>query len=399
MLADAETVRHEMQELAGLKMGRVRIGATPTLCVSLVPDVLTSFHAAYPGIDLHLTEQGSRGLLDELAGGTLDLALIVTSEDRSAPTASLQRTPLLTEELVVVASANSPHLAGRMSLTLAELAVVPQITYHESYDLREATMQAFHAAGLTPNVVLEGSEMDAVLRCVERGLGVAVVPAMVMLDRPRLCSVRLTDPGLSRTISLAHRNDVSLTRAAQAMQEMVVQTANALSAADAVTRPPSRHRKPAHGRDVGAGPRSRRYRLCFFGDDPPRDVQPADLCLDEAGAAPWLWLGCAGCSPPRRQRGGANIRFTPDRGRGRLGLRQAHSHHAHDAPWALKQLFEDSLALHTGPPGCRPAVPASTVRPDRLGCRSHGPGHPLLRHGVFHERCLVRIHAQRRQFA
>lgn len=236
MLADAETVRHEMQELAGLQRGRVRIGATPTLCVSLVPDVLSSFHAAYPGIDLHLVEMGSRGLLDELAGGSLDLALIVTSEDRAAPSTSLQRTPLLTEELVVLASANSPHLACRASLSLAELAVLPQITYHESYDLRAATMQAFHAAGLSPNVVLEGPEMDAVLRCVERGLGVAVAPAMVMLDRPGLCSARLIDPGLSRTISLAHRNDASLTRAAQAMQDMVVNTANALSATNAAMR-------------------------------------------------------------------------------------------------------------------------------------------------------------------
>ena len=97
-------------------------------------------------------------------------------------------------------------------------------------------MQAFHAAGLRPHMVLEGSEMDAVLRCVERGLGVAVVPAMVMLDRPRLCSVRLTDPGLARTISLAHRNDVSLTRAARAMQEKIIHTANLLASGSSSTR-------------------------------------------------------------------------------------------------------------------------------------------------------------------
>lgn len=229
MLADAETVRHEMQELAGLRKGRVRIGATPTLCISLVPDVLATFHAAYPGIDLHLTEQGSRGLLEELAGGTLDLALIVTDEDRLAQTSSLQRTPLLTEELVVVSAASGNRLSGRTSLTLAELATLPQITYHQSYDLREATTQAFASAGLRPNIILEGSEMDAVLRCVERGLGVAVVPAMVMLDRPALRSIRLEKPALTRSISLAHRNDVSVSRAADAMQEIIMSTAHALA--------------------------------------------------------------------------------------------------------------------------------------------------------------------------
>ena len=49
MLADADTVRYEMQELAGLNKGRVRLGATPTLCISLVAEVLTSFHCEVSG--------------------------------------------------------------------------------------------------------------------------------------------------------------------------------------------------------------------------------------------------------------------------------------------------------------------------------------------------------------
>lgn len=231
MLADAETVRFEMQELAGLRRGRVRLGATPTLCISLVAEVLTAFHTAHPGIELHLTESGSLGLLEELAGGTLDLALITTADDGTTPTARLRRLPILTEELVVVASAKSAVFDGVEALSLAQLAALPQITFHESYELRATTMQAFRDAGLTPTIVLEGAEMDAVLRCVERGLGVAVVPAMVMVDRPGLRSVRLTTPRLARSISLAHRNDVALTRAAQAMQNLIIETADILSSA------------------------------------------------------------------------------------------------------------------------------------------------------------------------
>lgn len=235
MLADAETVRYEMQELAGLKKGRVRLGATPTLCISLVADVLTSFHAAYPGIDLHLTEKGSHGLLEELSEGALDLALITTAEDLADSSASLEGTPLLTEELVLIASAQGAAFKGQASFTLAELAAMPQITFHESYDLRATTMQAFREAGLSPTVVLEGAEMDAVLRCVERGLGVAVVPAMVMVDRPGLRSARITEPRLVRSISIAHRKDVTLTRAAAAMQEMIINIADMFSAANAAS--------------------------------------------------------------------------------------------------------------------------------------------------------------------
>src|SRR5690625_5203455 len=90
-------------------------------------------------------------------------------------------------------------------------------------------MNAYQQHDLTPNVVLEGAEMDAVLRFVERGLGVAVVPATVLLDRPNLLSCRLTEPALPRTISLAHRREVTLRRAVRALQELILSTVQDLS--------------------------------------------------------------------------------------------------------------------------------------------------------------------------
>ncbi|TDD66805.1 LysR family transcriptional regulator [Jiangella aurantiaca] len=245
MLADADSVRREMAELAGLRRGRVRLGATPTLCISLVAEALSAFHGAHPGIELHLTEGGSRSLIDELAEGALDLALITASEGRPGGGASLTRTPLLTEELVVISSAARPPVTAEKAIGLEQLARLPQIVFHESYDLRVTTEAAFRAAGLTPSVVLEGAEMDAVLRFVERGLGVAVVPAMVLLDRPGLRSVRLTKPRLTRTVSLAHRSDVTPTRAAEAMQHVIVATADALAAGSALISPA---RAPGRGR-------------------------------------------------------------------------------------------------------------------------------------------------------
>ncbi|MBR7503350.1 LysR family transcriptional regulator, partial [Mycobacterium tuberculosis] len=72
----------------------------------------------------------------------------------------------------------------------------------------------------------------AAIRFVERGLGIAIVPAMVLVDRPRLRSVRLVDPGLSRTVSLAQRADVRPTAAASAMERTVLSTARALASAE-----------------------------------------------------------------------------------------------------------------------------------------------------------------------
>lgn len=236
MLADAESVRRELGELAGLQRGRVRLGATPTLCISLVAEVLNAFHAAHPAIELHLSEHGSRRLLDELGSGELDLALITTSEAASSERFTVK--PLLVEELVVISSAGSPPITSRNTVRLKEVVGLPQIVFSSSYDLRSATDAAFQAADLRPDVVLEGAEMDAVLRFVERGLGVAIVPAMVLLDRPGLRSVRLEEPILTRTISLARPADVAPTSAVEVMQRTITDTASAFAArAGATMRP------------------------------------------------------------------------------------------------------------------------------------------------------------------
>jgi DNA-binding transcriptional LysR family regulator len=232
MLADAETVHREMAELAGLQRGRVRLGATPTLCVSIVTEAVGAFHAAHPGIELHLTERGSRGLIDELTSGSLDLALVITSSAHPETASSLARTPLLTEELVAIGRRDPSPFGGNPSVTLDELAELPYIAFPASYDLRASAMEAFRSAGLQPHVVLEGAEMDAVLRFVERGLGVAIVPAMVLMDRPALTSARIQGPRLTRTISLARRQDVNPTRAAAAMHQTILATADGLAGRD-----------------------------------------------------------------------------------------------------------------------------------------------------------------------
>ncbi len=230
MLGDARAAREQLDELAGLRRGSVRLGAPPTLCVSLVADVLAAYRAAHPGIELHITEGGSRSLVEALDEGALDLALVVTRGARpEAPATEL--IPLLSEELVVVSAAGAgEELAGAGQVTLAQLARMPQVAFNRDYDLRVATDAAFAAAGLTPTIAVEGAEMDAVLRFVERGIGVAVVPAMVVIDRPGLRSTRLVRPQLTRTVNLARRTDVGASAAAAAMQRFVFDAVDRLAA-------------------------------------------------------------------------------------------------------------------------------------------------------------------------
>jgi DNA-binding transcriptional LysR family regulator len=131
----------------------------------------------------------------------------------------------------------SPERGGARAVGLRELAAVPQVLFPEDYDLRVAVEAALRAEALTPTVAVEGAEMDAALRFAERGIGVAVVPAMVAALHPALRALPLADPGLARTVSIARRSDMTPTHASAALQALIRESADRLASAEGRAAP------------------------------------------------------------------------------------------------------------------------------------------------------------------
>ncbi|MFD7874310.1 LysR family transcriptional regulator [Streptomyces sp. NPDC059766] len=222
ILADADTARHEVLELLQLRSGRVRLGAPPSLCTGLLPDVLRAFHDRYPGVQLIIEESGSHDLVRELARGALDLALVVLPLPTPSP--ALTTVELLREDLVVVSSPEADPPGGGQAVRVADLESERLVMFRHGYDLRELTVAACRVEGFEPDFAVEGGEMDAVLGFVRAGLGVAVVPRMVAARAGHGLRVTpLAQPGLQRTIALAHRSDVAPPRAARELQRMLLE--------------------------------------------------------------------------------------------------------------------------------------------------------------------------------
>ena len=215
VLADVDGATGEVRELADLRRGRLAVGATPSLTITLLPPALAKFHSAYPGIDLVLQEAGSRDLVRELEQGVLDVALVILPVSHE----TLETSPLLREELVV-AVAPDHALASRRTIPIADLKGVPLVMFRDGYDLRAATVAACRRDGFEPVFALEGGEMDGVLRFAAAGIGVAVVPSLVIDPAGPLRAIRLADP-LTRTIGFANRRDRRLSRAGREFVETV----------------------------------------------------------------------------------------------------------------------------------------------------------------------------------
>ena len=125
MLADADAARATVADLVGARSGRVRVGATPSLCIGVLADVLRVFHEQHPGIALELAESGSQPLVASLGRGELDVALVIVPPAGIDP--GLHATPILRERLSIASPAAAGPLSSRGTLSARELGRRPLI--------------------------------------------------------------------------------------------------------------------------------------------------------------------------------------------------------------------------------------------------------------------------------
>jgi len=217
VLQRLEEARLEVQELSGLRKGTLAVGAPPSVGTHLLPRALAAFSRKHPGISLSFREAGSRTLVNLLEEGELDLAVVIQPIRHPA----LETQPLLEEELLLVVP-RAHHLAtesGRQRVRLNQLKQEPFVLLREgAYDLRDQTLAACRRAGFEPQVALDGGEMDSMLRFVAAGIGLAILPEMVVSDvEPTESPVvlRRLQPRLTRALVIARRRDRYFSAAAR----------------------------------------------------------------------------------------------------------------------------------------------------------------------------------------
>ncbi len=216
VLAQLEAARAEMRERVGLHSGRAAIGAPPSVGVQLLPPILAQFNQQYPRLQLVLREGGTQTMLSLLETGEVDLAVVTLPVARRG----LHVTTLFSEELVIVVAPSHP-LAARKHVALAGLSGEAFLLYPRGYGMREQTLLACAQAGFTPRIVLDGGEMDMVLRMAELGLGIALMPRLALHGNTRLVALRVSDQKLRRTMALVSREDRALAPAARALREFL----------------------------------------------------------------------------------------------------------------------------------------------------------------------------------
>jgi DNA-binding transcriptional LysR family regulator len=221
ILAQVESVHAEMDELAGLRTGRVRLAAFPSALATLVPLAAALITEEHPGIELALVEAEPPAALSALRNNDVDVALIFEhgdppQEDRRDTT----MTVLLDEPLYVVTPANRSWDGPR-----SELATYADERWIAGCErCREHLVGACEDAGFKPTVDFETDDYVAVQALVAAGLGVSLLPGLTLVAN-RHPAVRLDRvPGLRRQVLTAVHGKLPASRPAQVLLDALTTT-------------------------------------------------------------------------------------------------------------------------------------------------------------------------------
>jgi DNA-binding transcriptional LysR family regulator len=145
--------------------GTVRLGMIDVAAVVHFPDVLRTFRAERPDVDLRLSVAPSRTLLSDLQLGKLDLAVCVEPPE---PVAGIDLVSLLSEPLVVF---------GPPGVTIGAPATWgPWVLFPSESHTRQAVIDRLRDAGARTDVVAESNQPDVLREMVLLGLGWTVLP-------------------------------------------------------------------------------------------------------------------------------------------------------------------------------------------------------------------------------
>jgi len=153
-------------------IGRVRIGATHTFNISLIPECLALYLARHPTVRVQVEELAADEIVARLHAGELDIGIAY----RPRTATELHFEPLFHEEMVLVVSSAHPF-AARRRIRMVELHQRPLVLLPGYFSTRTMLEECFAASGTEPVIVAEMSTVAPMLGLVSRTQVAAIVSA------------------------------------------------------------------------------------------------------------------------------------------------------------------------------------------------------------------------------
>jgi LysR family cyn operon transcriptional activator len=176
LLAEVDSLEERARALQGGRAGILRVGGTPQLMEGLLADFLPQYGQRYPGVEIHLIEDGGASLHGRLEHGDVHLGLMLAGDAR------FEERVLFPIYFLAVA-ASLPGRATHGGLEFRELADARVLILRPGFGAREWFDAACRIAQVRPRVLLESAAPHTMVALARAGYGIALVPSAVRFDR------------------------------------------------------------------------------------------------------------------------------------------------------------------------------------------------------------------------
>jgi DNA-binding transcriptional LysR family regulator len=218
VIAAVEDAQQAMSELQGLERGSLRIGASTTPGMYLIPQTIARFKDRYPKIEITLGIKDTRQIELGVITNQFDFAFVgghPTSDE-----IEVQR--WLTDQLVLVV-APGHHLARRKLVKAKDLRKEKFVVREAGSATQAIAQNHLQKAGVQFETAIEMANPESVKKAVQSGLGVAFISKFAVqaeLKAKLLVAVPVRDLEIKRELTIVYRKDKHLGRAARAFIEM-----------------------------------------------------------------------------------------------------------------------------------------------------------------------------------
>jgi DNA-binding transcriptional LysR family regulator len=218
VIAAIEDAHHAIDELQGLERGSLRIGASTTPGMYLVPQVVARFKRSHPKIDIHLRIKDTREVEDGVLNNEFDFGFV----GGHLAAAEVSAHAWLTDELLLVVSPDH-RLRNKKTVRKQDLEGESFIVRESGSATRATIVTQLQQANFELETVIEMENPESIKKAVQSGLGIAFISKFAIateLKAKTLTAIRVRDLTINRELKIVHRKDKHLSRAAVAFIEM-----------------------------------------------------------------------------------------------------------------------------------------------------------------------------------
>lgn len=211
----------DIRDVVTASGGRITIASLISVATYILPPVIRNFAAAHPNVGVRVLDEAEQEILQHVRRGDAEFAIdMLTGE----PDPDFNFTPLLDDRFVMTCRADHP-LAGGEGVTWEALTGMPVIMLGPQSGTSRLILSHLSDRPRSTAWLNEVQHLSTLLGFVEAGLGVGIVPSMVMQAQfsRGLAARPMIEPDLTRRIVLVERKNTTLSPAAANLKNLLVE--------------------------------------------------------------------------------------------------------------------------------------------------------------------------------